>query len=277
MLTLLTVAVLTTALGACEDMMYGARDGTIEYPGSAAGPNAVPVYVTKSGDTVDSISERYGVAAQTIIDRNGLQAPYKLKGGQNLMLPGARVVAPAAQTAAAAPRPSSSGPVKQESLPPPGESKARPPETRPEPAAGQPTPLSPPAREVTVAATPPRFEWPVHGKVVSAYGGSGSQKNDGIDIAAARGTPVKAADSGTVVYAGDEVKNMGNLVLVSHRGGYITAYGNNESLLVKKGDTVTRGQTIAKVGATAAGEGRLHFEVRHASKTVDPVSVLPGQ
>ena len=263
--SLLVVAVVPAALGACESMIYGAREGTIEYPGSGAGPNAAATYVARSGDTVDGIAQRFGVSSQVIIDRNNLSAPYKLRGGQNLAIPGARVVAPEDVTAAAAPPSSSSGPVKQEALPPPGENK---------PAAGDPTPLSPPAKEVTVPATPPRFEWPVSGKVVGNYGASGGQKNDGIDIAAAPDATVKAADSGTVVYAGNEVKNMGNLVLLSHQGGYITAYGNNESLLVKKGDVVKKGQAIAKVGSS---EPRLHFEVRHANKTVDPLTVLPRQ
>ncbi len=270
--TLLAVAVLPAALGACETMMYGAREGTIEYPGSGAGPGAAPVYVVQDRDTVDSVAQRFGVNSQTIIDRNRLQAPYALRAGQNLEIPGARVLTPSeSQTAAAAPPSGPSGPVRQEKLPPPGEASKAP------PASGQPTPLSPPTREVTVAAAPPRFEWPVRGKVVTRYGGSGDQRSDGIDIAAEKGAPVKAADSGTVVYAGNEVKNMGNLVLVSHKDGYITAYGDNDSLLVQKGDTVKRGQTIAKVGTNAAGEARLHFEVRRANKTMDPMSVLPAQ
>ena len=114
---------------------------------------------------------------------------------------------------------------------------------------------------------------------MSSYGTSGGQKNDGIDIAAARGTPVKAADAGTVVYAGNEVRGMGNLLLLSHPGGYITAYGNNETLLVKKGDKVTKGQVIAKAGQSGGvASPRLHFEVRRGGKnTVDPMTVLPPQ
>jgi len=87
---------------------------------------------------------------------------------------------------------------------------------------------------------------------------------------------VKAADGGTVVYAGNEVAHLGNLLLVQHPGGYITAYGNNDALLVKKGDTVQKGQTIAKAGSSGgAPSPRVHFEVRRGSKTVDPASVLP--
>lgn len=276
--TLGTMAVLSVALGACNTVM-GAREGTMEYPGSGAGPNAVPVYVVKDKDTVESISRRYGVSSQAIIDRNNLKAPYTIKPGQSLAMPGARFVqdtygeSTAQQTAAANPNAPSS--VKREGLaPPPGASGEAPRSAAP---AGEPTPLSKP---VTVAATPPaaRMAWPVSGKIVSPYGTSGGQKNDGIDIAAAKGTPVKAAEGGKVVYAGGEVAKMGNLLLVEHPGGYITAYGNNEELLAKKGDTVKKGQVIARVGNSGGSANpQLHFEVRRAGKTIDPTTVLPAQ
>lgn len=283
MRTLGTTAALSVALGACSNV-FGPRGGTMEYPGSGAGPNAVAVYVVNEKDTVDSISQRYGVSSQTIIDRNKLKGPpYTLKTGQYLELPGARFVADntgggTTQAAAATPP----GPVKRDNLPPPG-AKSEPAEHKA--AAGQPTPLSSAAAsktEATVAATPPppRFAWPLHGKILVPYGnGQGGQKNDGIDIQATTGEPVKAADGGTVLYAGSDVAHLGNLLLVQHQGGYITAYGNNEALLVKKGDTVKKGQTIAKAGNSGgAASPRLHFEVRRGgSKTVDPMTVLPAQ
>jgi murein DD-endopeptidase MepM/ murein hydrolase activator NlpD len=275
------MAAVSVALGACSNFM-GARDGTMEYPGSAAGPNAVAVYVVKDKDTVESLSQRYGVASQTIIDRNKLQQPYTLRAGQALEMPGARFVpdgtgGTSVQTAAA--NPSAPGPVKREALAAPTQNEP----PRSAAPAGAPTPLSPASQSVTVPAKPsaapePRFVWPIHGKVVSSYGTAAGQKNDGIDIQADKGAAVKAADGGTVVYAGNEVKGMGNLLLVQHAGGYITAYGNNEALLVKKGDTVKKGQTIAKVGDSGGTpEPRLHFEVRRSGKTVDPTTVLPAQ
>ena len=113
--------------------------------------------------------------------------------------------------------------------------------------------------------------------MVAGYGTRDGQKNDGIDIAAEKGATVQAADSGTVVYAGNEVRGMGNLLLVSHSNGYITAYGYNDQLLVKKGDTVKKGQAIAKVGTSGtAPDPRLHFEVRRGNRTLDPATVLPG-
>src|SRR5436190_18979293 len=95
--TLIITAALT-GLGACTSMdnvFYGAREGTMEYPGSAAGPDAAPTYVVKSKDTVDGIASRYGVTSQSIIERNKLQAPYSLRPGQSLQVPGAKYVPPA--------------------------------------------------------------------------------------------------------------------------------------------------------------------------------------
>lgn len=282
MRTLGTTAALSVALGACSNI-FGPRGGTMEYPGSGAGLNAVAVYVVNEKDTVDSISQRYGVPSQTIIDRNRLKSPYTLKVGQYLELPGARFVADNTGGATQAAAATAPGPVKRDNLPPPG-SRSEPVEHKA--ATGQPTPLSSPAAEskteATVAATPPprRFTWPLHGKILAPYGtGQGGQKNDGIDIQATTGEPVKAADGGTVIYAGSDVAHLGNLLLVQHQGGYITAYGNNEALLVKKGDAVKKGQTIAKAGNSGGvASPRLHFEVRRGgSKTVDPMTVLPAQ
>jgi murein DD-endopeptidase MepM/ murein hydrolase activator NlpD len=104
----------------------------------------------------------------------------------------------------------------------------------------------------------------------------GGQQNDGIDIAAASGTPVKAADGGTVVYSGNEVRGLGNLLLVSHTGGYITAYAHLDKMSVAKGATVKKGQTIGTVGTSGGvSEPQLHFEIRHRNKPVDPVGLLP--
>ncbi|MBS0518882.1 MAG: M23 family metallopeptidase [Proteobacteria bacterium] len=278
--TLGITAVLTIALGACSNL-YGAREGTIEYPGSGATPNSAASYVVKNKDTVDGIARRYGVSPQTIIERNKLKPPYMLRAGQTIEIPGARVVEPSSSTETAAASPNPPAAVKREALaPPPGQSESSrseaPKSAAPAPEPGQPTPLSPPVKEKPTHA--PRFEWPVRGKVVVPYGNHDGQKSDGIDIQAEKDAPVHAADSGTVVYAGNEVRGMGNLLLVSHPGGYITAYGYNDSLLVKKGEAVKKGQTIAKVGTSgSAPDPRLHFEVRRGNKTIDPMTVLPAQ
>ena len=259
----------------------------MEYPGSGAGPDAVPTYVVAHKDTLDGIASRYGVTSESIAQRNKLQAPYSLRPGQTLMVPGAKYVPPSEQVAmasasapaAGAPPSGPPGPVKRETLaPPPGTTEQKTAAASPGGASGAPTPLSPPAAAEPPAAATPRFNWPLRGKVITPYGtAADGTKSDGIDIAADNGAPVKAADGGKVAYVGSEVAKLGNLVLIEHSGGYITAYGNNEAVLVKKGETVKKGQTIARAGASGgAASPRLHFEVRRGSaKTIDPMTVLP--
>ncbi len=285
--TLLIAVALSAALGACENMVYGAREGTMEYPGSGASASAVPVYTVKYKDTVDGVASRYGVSPQTIIERNRLQAPYALTPGTSLEVPGARVIAgssagPASAETQAAAASGPRGPVKKETLaPPPGtQDEAREAPNPAHPAAGEPTPLSPAAATEPPVGPAPRFIWPAHGKILATYGTSpGGQKSDGIDIAVEKGAPIKAADGGTVLYAGSDVAQLGNLLLIKHSAGYITAYGNNEALLVKKDDVVKKGQVIAKGGASGnAASPRLHFEIRRGgSKTADPMTMLPPQ
>jgi murein DD-endopeptidase MepM/ murein hydrolase activator NlpD len=285
--TLAIPAALSAALGACatlDNIMYPAKEGTVEYPGSAYAPdrNAPASYVVKYKDTVDSVAGRFGVSPQVIIDANKLQQPYALVPGRTISIPGARVVAPTSSEPTTATAPTPPGGVKKEQLEPPPQGEppqSAAPGSAP-PGQREPVPLGPTASAAPKADTPPpRFEWPVHGKVVAGYGPrSDGQKNDGIEIAAEKDATVHAADGGTVVYAGNEVRGMGNLLLISHPGGYITAYGYNDALLVKKGDTVKKGQPVAKVGTSgAASDPRLHFEVRRGNKTVDPASMLPAQ
>ncbi|MCP5372712.1 MAG: M23 family metallopeptidase [Hyphomicrobiales bacterium] len=100
-------------------------------------------------------------------------------------------------------------------------------------------------------------------------------QNDGINIAAPRGTPVRVAENGVVAYAGNELRGFGNLLLVKHSDGWVTAYAHNDVLLVKRGQRVTRGQVISKVGKSGAvTEPQLHFELRRNNKAVDPTRYL---
>jgi murein DD-endopeptidase MepM/ murein hydrolase activator NlpD len=158
--------------------------------------------------------------------------------------------------------------------------------TAPKPSAAppqQPAAAAPDNDGETAAVSGPAagsgkgpFAWPVQGKVISAFGSSkDGSKNDGINIAAPSGAPVVAAADGVVAYAGNELRGFGNMVLIRHDGGYVTAYAHNASLLVKKGDKVKRGQTIARVGATGAVFGpQLHFEIRKGTQPVDPMTFL---
>jgi murein DD-endopeptidase MepM/ murein hydrolase activator NlpD len=121
-----------------------------------------------------------------------------------------------------------------------------------------------------------RFSWPVRGRVLATYGvAAGGAHNDGINIAAAKGAPIAAVDAGVVAYAGNELRGYGNLVLIKHPSGFISAYAHCEELLVKQGEKVNRGQVIAKVGATGGvSEPQLHFELRRGKRAVDPREFL---
>jgi murein DD-endopeptidase MepM/ murein hydrolase activator NlpD len=157
------------------------------------------------------------------------------------------------------------------------------------PAAALPLPGEGPApasTEPPVAAG--RFPWPVNGKILANYGsGAGPNHNEGINISAPRGTPVHAIDGGTIAYVGNEVQGYGNLVLVKHANGWISAYAHLDGITVKKGDSISAGQIIGQVGSTGGvDEPQLHFELRRGKRPVDPreflapapsAAVRPGQ
>lgn len=152
-------------------------------------------------------------------------------------------------------------------------------EAPPTPARAAAEPERPAQRE---ASSPPRrmppgrFAWPVRGRVVSGFGSKGGGLvNDGMNIAAAEGTPVRAGADGTVIYAGNGVRGFGNLVLIRHQGGWVTAYAHNQHILVRQGQAVTTGEEIARVGSTGAvASPQLHFQVRRDGKPVDPAAHL---
>ena len=137
------------------------------------------------------------------------------------------------------------------------------------PAAGA---AAPAAEEKVAAGDAGTFRWPVRGRIISEYGAkSNGERNEGINLAVPEGTSVKAADGGEVIYAGNELKGYGNLVLVRHPNGYVSAYAHASELLVNRGDKVTRGQIIARAGATGSvSQPQLHFELRKGQKAVDP-------
>ena len=127
--------------------------------------------------------------------------------------------------------------------------------------------------EKTIATT--GFRWPARGRVIASFGETNGVKNAGINIALPQGTPVKAAESGVVAYAGNEVKGQGNLVMIRHADGWVSIYANNSELKVKRGDEVKRGQVVALSGQTGdVPSPQLHFELRKGSTPVDPVAHL---
>lgn len=123
----------------------------------------------------------------------------------------------------------------------------------------------------------PRFRWPVRGRIISDFGAKpGGSRNDGVNLAVPEGTPVKAADAGTVIYSGNELKGFGNLVLLRHADGWVSAYAHNSKLNVKRGDAVARGEVIANAGASGSvSQPQVHFELRQGNKPVDPLRYLP--
>ncbi|WP_395826738.1 peptidoglycan DD-metalloendopeptidase family protein [Elstera sp.] len=151
------------------------------------------------------------------------------------------------------------------------------------PLPAQEAPVKKPSRDEVVAALPtppPRggrsFQWPTTGRIIATFGPQDrGLHNDGINIAAAKGTPVRAAENGVVAYAGDEIRGFGNLLLIRHADGFMTAYAHNEVLLVNRGDTIRRGQVIARVGQTGnVSTPQLHFEIRKGTQAVDPEQYL---
>lgn len=126
------------------------------------------------------------------------------------------------------------------------------------------------------ASITPTFVWPLTGRVISDFGTeSNGERNDGINIAAQPGTPIRAAAAGTISYAGNELRGYGNLILIKHDDGYVTAYAHAERITVQRGDTVTKGQIIAYAGSTGdVTSPQLHFEIRHGVQPVNPRSLL---
>ncbi|HXP12967.1 MAG TPA: peptidoglycan DD-metalloendopeptidase family protein [Stellaceae bacterium] len=217
-------------------------------------------HVVKAGDTLYSIANQYGVDVSTLASANALQPPYTVRVGDSLLLPAA--------------------PEQVAAVPPPPEKPQPPGTTSPPPEKSSTATTNTPAKpEGPLPAPPPRggnFLWPVKGKVIERYGaGPNGTHNDGINIAAPKDAPVRSADAGVVAYAGNELKGYGNLLLIKHAGGWMTAYAHNDVLLVKRGETVKRGQEIAKVGSTGVnGPPQLHFEIRRGTKALDPDQYL---
>jgi murein DD-endopeptidase MepM/ murein hydrolase activator NlpD len=238
------------------------------------------------GDTLASIARKNHVSAAELARANGLAPSAKLKLGAKLTVPGSKTAAVAAPLA---PAPVAAAPVAAALQP----VAAAPAPTTKMAAVAQPAqsarlaqatanieekPAETPAKAAETTSSLPTFRWPVRGKVITSYGAKTNGKsNDGINVAVPEGTPVKAAEDGVVAYSGNELKGYGNLVLVRHSNGYVTAYAHASELLVKRGDPIKRGQVIAKSGQSGeVASPQLHFEIRKGSSPVDPLQFLNG-
>ena len=292
--------------------------------GSAAGWTAAggsPIVVA-DGETLDTVSGRYGVPASALLAANGLSSASEVKSGTHLVVPvyhaDGRAVASTEKAgkkhdtdladadlsksakkakdkekektakadkaakeaeksaskdtkeskgaAVAEAEPSKSSEVKKPAIDkmPTGNLELG--------AAQSKNTLT--GAQADAAGAEPEFRWPARGRIIQGFKSGG---NDGINISVPAGTSVRAAESGTVVYSGDGLKGYGNLVLIKHPNGFVSAYGNNGELDVKRGELVKRGQVIAKSGDTGnVNSPQLHFELRKGSTPVDPTSYLAG-
>lgn len=210
-------------------------------------------HVVRAGDTVFGISRRYDVAMQALILVNGISPPYRIAIGQTLKVPTLQSAPDAEIMVAGLPSTAS-----QAKMPAPG---TIPVVARHDRKIPDPRPRSDRS-----------FIWPVRGPILIGFGDRGKGLfNDGINIAAKRGTPVRAAENGVVVYSGNELRGFGNLILLKHADGWSTAYAHNSALLARIGDRVRRGQVIARVGNTGSvARPQLHFELRRRQAAVDP-------
>jgi lipoprotein NlpD len=258
-----------------------------------AGPD---FYTVKRGDTLYGIALDHGQDYKDIAAWNNLADPNLIRVGQVLRVtpPPAtttesgvvvRPVAPsgAGAPAASGPRTEPNGAKKPYSdeawaqaqrgetvAAAPAAKPAPKPEAKPEPKP-EPKPAAEPARPAEGDEV--AWAWPLSGKVIGQFSESGANK--GVDIAAKVGDPVLAAGPGRVVYAGQGLRGYGRLVIIKHNNTYLSAYAHNSTLLVKEGQTVTRGQKIAEAGNTDSDVPKLHFEIRRQGKPVDPVKLLP--
>lgn len=217
-------------------------------------------HIVQKGETLYAISRKYNLDITSLSRLNGLKPPYAINTGQVLELPSSIVASSSSGGSRSFFRTSKSTPKSSTKL-----------------SKNKKTSTPKIKRKNVSTYRKTKFVWPVNGSVVSNFGFVGQgRKNDGINIKAALGTNVKAADKGIVAYAGNELKGFGNLVLIKHNDGYITAYAHADKIYVKKGQRVLRGEKIATVGKTGSvNTPQLHFEVRAGKKAVNPRQYLP--
>ncbi|MBW2058173.1 MAG: peptidoglycan DD-metalloendopeptidase family protein [Deltaproteobacteria bacterium] len=194
----------------------------------------------KRHQTLWRICKTYGVDMAEVARINGIRDVNSIRAGQKIFIPGAEKVLPVG--------------IYIEDL---GGSGKKP-------------------REVDLASAKGRFIWPVRGAVLRGFGRSRGRRHDGIDISAPKGTPVRSIDSGKVIYSGHEIRGYGNIVIIKHGPVFTSVYAHNEVNLVREGDSVKKGDPIARVGNTRrGGKPYLHFEIRNFNRPVDPLRILP--
>jgi len=220
----------------------------------AAAPTAHGTYVVRAGDTLYKIAQDHGMEVSRLAQLNNISDPSQLSIGRVLRLD------------------------PDTALPAGSNAVATPVQTKPVGGATTTEPATPaPAADTSAArasdASLVAWGWPASGKIIQGF----NSNTKGIDIEGAIGAPVAAAADGKVMYAGNGVRGLGNLILLGHSNGFITAYAHNQTLLVKTGQSVKKGAKIATIGQTDTSSPRLHFEIRRRGTPVNPLSYLPSR
>lgn len=250
---------------------------------------APQTYMVKGRDNLYTVSRLFNTSQTELASLNKLSPPYKLTRGQTLKIPTSYG---ATEETVISSMPVQGGavlPEKVESmalpsnLPPPviaapvqtSSVASIPPQPQPAPSVAS-APVKAASADLPLPPREGKFLKPVSGKIISSFGDKADgQHNDGINISAMKGDPVRAAENGKVVYVGSEIENYGQMILLRHKDQYMTAYAHMGKTLVKKGDVIRRGQTIGTVGSTGfVDKPQLHFEIRKGKKAVNPASLL---
>lgn len=237
------------------------------------------VHVIESGESLYTIARRYNVTAQSIIQANGFSSPDKIFVGQKIVIPGkasslaalgpkggASIVAPAVEPAA---KPVAVASIEQQPKTP--LPAVKPLEAKPVESVAEAKPLEQPKAEPVLSGAD-KFRWPISGRVITDFANS---KGTGINIEAPEGAAVRSAENGQVIYAGSGVEGYGNLILIRHPNGYVSAYAHLKDMNVAKGTVVNRGDNIGTAGKTGSvSKSQLHFELRKGATPVDPLPLL---
>ena len=266
------VAVLPNVPKAKEGEGASTETASADKPAKAETPKPVKTagtYTVAAGDTLSKIAKKNGVSVAALKQANGLNDGL-LKIGQPLKLPSGGQQVASADPGVDPVITGAAGPAKKaDSSEIAGYTPPKKAEKSIEDADVDTASAAPDATGIG------KMRWPVRGKIISGFGKGSGRSSDGIDIAVPEGTPIKAAENGVVIYAGDGLKDFGNTVLVRHENGLVTVYGHASELKVKRGEKVKRGQEIAESGMSGSSDApKLHFEVRKNSAPVDPSTFL---
>jgi murein DD-endopeptidase MepM/ murein hydrolase activator NlpD len=249
-------------------------------------PSDAYVHVIESGESLYTVARRYNVTAQAIIQANGFSSPDKIYVGQKIVIPGkASTLAAFGPKGSAKPETTLGAPPSNLAAPKPVAVASIEPETKvpaatvkplaptaaaPAPAA-EAQPLQQPKTEPVLSGAD-KFRWPISGRVITDFANS---KGTGINIEAPEGAAVRSAENGQVIYAGSGVEGYGNLILIRHPNGYVSAYAHLKDMNVAKGTVVNRGDNIGTAGKTGSvSKPQLHFELRKGATPVDPLPLL---